>query len=131
MNRIHKSSQTTINRVSNKSSIYPIGQSPKINTFKKSPIIPLTLGQILLERWRLMKYKLEHTAVHGNNNYDSHEIIHTPFSPHSFASYETYLINKLINHQDYTKKLNKKFKKNQQQIALIMTKLNNIDSISG
>ena len=47
-------------------------------------------------------------------------------SPNTYASYETYLIDKLIDHQHYIEKLEKKMTSKQEKLTLIMTKLSEL-----
>ena len=70
------------------------------------------------------KLNLEKYPVSNNRNCGGNIISRD--SSNTYASYETYLIDKLIDHQDYIEKLNKKLTTKQEKMTLILTKLSKL-----
>jgi len=70
------------------------------------------------------KLNLEEYPVSNNRNCGGNII--SSDSSNTYASYETYLIDKLIDHQDYIEKLNKKLTTKKKKMTLILAKLSEL-----
>jgi len=80
---------------------------------EKSQRIPRTLGEILVDKWV--------TPVEGIN-------LEPTETRSTYASYETYLIDKLIDHQNRIEKINKKLTRNKKKLTLILAKLSELNN---
>ena len=144
MNKLYQHAQITINKVAIKPRISPrnnIKNFLEENDFKKtqpqytnyyslsaSPSPPMSLSTSPSPNvkssgipWKLNleKYPVSNNRKCGGN-------IISGDSSNTYASYETYLIDKLIDHQHYIEKLEKKMTTKQEKMTLIMTKLSEL-----
>ena len=154
MNKLYQHAQITINKVAIKPRLSPrnnIKNFLEENDFKKtqpqytnyyslstssSPMMSLSTSSSPMMSlstspspnvkssgipWKL---NLEKYPVSNNRNCGGNIISRD--SSNTYASYETYLIDKLIDHQDYIEKLNKKLTTKQEKMTLILTKLSKL-----
>ena len=144
MNKLYQHAQITINKVAIKPRISPrnnIKNFLEENDFKKtqpqytnyyslsaSPSPPMSLSTSPSSNvkssgipWKL---NLEKYPVSNNRKCGGNIILGD--SSNTYASYETYLIDKLIDHQHYIEKLEKKMTTKQEKMTLIMTKLSEL-----
>ena len=144
MNKLYQHAQITINKVAIKPRISPrnnIKNFLEENDFKNtqpqytndyslsaSPSPPMSLSTSPSSNvkssgipWKLNleKYPVSNNRKCGGN-------IISGDSSNTYASYETYLIDKLIDHQHYIEKLEKKMTTKQEKMTLIMTKLSEL-----
>ena len=144
MNKLYQHAQITINKVAIKPRISPrnnIKNFLEENDFKNtqpqytndyslsaSPSPPMSLSTSPSPNvkssgipWKLNleKYPVSNNRKCGGN-------IISGDSSNTYASYETYLIDKLIDHQHYIEKLEKKMTTKQEKMTLIMTKLSEL-----
>jgi hypothetical protein len=87
-----------------------LSTSPSSNV--KSSGIPWKLN--------LEKYPVSNNRKCGGN-------IISGDSSNTYASYETYLIDKLIDHQNRIEKINKKLTRNKKKLTLILAKLSELN----
>ena len=144
MNKLYQHAQITINKVAIKPRISPrnnIKNFLEENDFKNtqpqytndyslsaSPSPPMSLNTSPSPNvkssgipWKL---NLEKYPVSNNRKCGGNIILGD--SSNTYASYETYLIDKLIDHQHYIEKLEKKMTTKQEKMTLIMTKLSEL-----
>ena len=145
MNKLYQHAQITINKVAIKPRISPrnnIKNFLEENDFKKtqpqytnyyslsaSPSPPMSLSTSPSSNvkssgipWKL---NLEKYPVSNNRKCGGNIILGD--SSNTYASYETYLIDKLIDHQHYIEKLEKKMTTKQEKMTMIMTKLSELN----
>ena len=145
MNKLYQHAQITINKVAIKPRISPrnnIKNFLEENDFKNtqpqytndyslsaSPSPPMSLSTSPSPNvkssgipWKLNleKYPVSNNRKCGGN-------IISGDSSNTYASYETYLIDKLIDHQHYIEKLEKKMTTKQEKMTMIMTKLSELN----
>ena len=129
MNKLYQHAQITINKVAIKPRISPrnnIKNFLEENDFKNtqpqytndyslsaSPSPPMSLSTSPSPPMSLSTSPSPNVKSSGD-------------SPNTYASYETYLIDKLIDHQHYIEKLEKKMTTKQEKMTLIMTKLSEL-----
>ena len=145
MNKLYQHAQITINKVAIKPRISPrnnIKNFLEENDFKNtqpqytndyslsaSPSPPMSLNTSPSPNvkssgipWKL---NLEKYPVSNNRKCGGNIILGD--SSNTYASYETYLIDKLIDHQHYIEKLEKKMTTKQEKMTMIMTKLSELN----
>ena len=154
MNKLYQHAQITINKVAIKPRISPrnnIKNFLEENDFKNtqpqytndyslsaSPSPPMSLSTSPSPPMSLstspssnvkssgIPWKLNLEKYPVSNNRKCGGNIISGDSSNTYASYETYLIDKLIDHQHYIEKLEKKMTTKQEKMTLIMTKLSEL-----
>ena len=119
MNKLYQHAQITINKVAIKPRISPrnnIKNFLEENDFKKTQ--PQYTNYYSLSASPSPPMSLSTSP--------SPNVKSSGDSPNTYASYETYLIDKLIDHQHYIEKLNKKLTSKQENLTLILTKLSEL-----
>jgi hypothetical protein len=155
MNKLYQHAQITINKVAIKPRISPrnnIKNFLEENDFKKtqpqytnyyslsaSPSPPMSLSTSPSPPMSLstspssnvkssgIPWKLNLEKYPVSNNRKCGGNIISGDSSNTYASYETYLIDKLIDHQHYIEKLEKKMTTKQEKMTMIMTKLSELN----